>query len=358
MNRNLNSVHPKTFAVWHPDAQVRNTSSSGGAFTLLAEEVIRRGGIVFGAAWISPEEVSIVKITDGFELNRLRGSKYVAATLKNVYSSVKESLEQGVEVLYSGTPCQVAGLYQFLGKDYSNLLTVDVLCHGAPNARVWKKYVRHLNELYRDNIKSINFRDKRLGCECNLLLVLTLESGKEKIVLGKHNTYYYGFINNMFMRKCCMQCKFNLLPRVADFSLADFRGLGDRYIFEYESEKPKGITGVLVNNERASTFLKRLDLTTWKERPFEELSASQSVLRENAKPHPRYFDFWKEFETQTYSELEQKYLRPPKGYLRYILLRRILRPRLFMLLGTIYKRIRGLRTTSFLPLSSRNENKL
>lgn len=336
---------PRVYSVWHPNDDVRMKSSSGGAFTLLAESVIKRGGCVFGAAWTSNLDVVIkcVDTVDGLAL--LRESKYVASKSDGAYAEAKSLLDAGREVLFSGLPCQIASLYRFLGNlKYPKLTTVDVLCHGAPALEVWKKYISHVEEQYQDRVIEVHFRNKRWGAESNLLLVVKLLRTGNKVIAFKENTYYFGFVHNFFKRTCCQACRFNSLPRQADFSLGDFRGLGDGSAFRYEKDKPKGFTGVMVNSSRANLFLKMLDMSVWCERSYEEFARGQAVLRlEDSRLPAHYADFWRDFPLMPYGELARRYLTPGNRYVAYVWARRLLGPNLFLRLGIVYKWLRGLR---------------
>lgn len=340
---------PRVFAVWHPDDTIRMKSSSGGAFTLLAENVIRHGGVVFGAAWDAEMRVVIKHVETEEELSELRESKYVAATPGDEYMCAREYLKVGREVLYCGTPCQIAGLKSFLGgKVYENLFTADFICHGAPDRRAWEKYVKWLECRYRGKIAEVHFRDKRWGTESNLLLVVRFQGRpKPEIIAFRENTYYYGFIHNFFLRPCCVRCSFNKVPRVSDLSFADFRGLGEHEKFEFEADKVKGFTGVLVNTERGTQIIKRMNNKCLIEREFEELANSQPLLFSSPHPNVRASEFWRDFDSLSWPELARCYLRPTYKYLAYILARRILKPRLFLRLGIGYKKLTGKRSASW-----------
>lgn len=343
---------PKLYAVWHPNDTVRLSSSSGGAFTILAESVIRRGGVVFGAAWNQDCDVVMEAVESLDQLPLLRESKYVAALQNNAYEKARALLESGREVLFSGAPCQIAGLYSFLkGKVYDNLTTVDFICHGTPDRRVWRKYLDYLEKKYQDKICDVHFRDKRWGVECNLLLRIALKGKQvDKIISQKRNTYFCGFNRRITLRRCCLRCMFNGLPRQADFSMADFRGLGDNVVFPYEKDKTKGFTAVMVNSSHALQLMKEIDMSTWIERPFEELYNNQSALQGIKEEIPENYErFWKDFQSSSWDVLAKKYCTPSFRYCLQILARRILRPSLFMRLGIIYKFIRGKRTTSLFP---------
>lgn len=340
---------PSAYAMWHSSKEVRLKSSSGGAFTVFAENVIRRGGVVFGAAWDDDNNVVIDYVETEADLARLRESKYVAAIPRDEYKKAKSFLEEGREVLYCGTPCQIAGLYAYLrGKEYNNLTTIDFICHGAPDRRVWGKYKEYLERKFGDQITNVHFRDKRWGVEANILLKVTLrKSGVQKLIYGKSNTYYYGFIHNLFMRKCCMQCKFNKVPRQADISLADYRGLGEHVLFSFERDKVLGFTGVLINSPRGEFVMKELDCDCSEKRPLNELLDSQPLVRRSPQANPKYELFWDDFDKLSFEELEKKYLKPSFKYRCYILARRLLGANIFLRVGVIYKKLVGKRTTTW-----------
>lgn len=154
----------KVYAAKNSDDEIRLKSSSGGIFTLLAEQTIKDGGVVFGARYDTEWNV-IHDYTETIEgLSAFRGSKYVQSNINRSFFEVKTFLESGRNVLFSGTPCQVAGLKLFLRKNYDNLLTLEIVCHGVPSRNVWRNYLKELIDLKKiSNIKSINFRDKKYG---------------------------------------------------------------------------------------------------------------------------------------------------------------------------------------------------
>ena len=139
--------------------QYEQDSSSGGVFSALAEKVLCEGGVVFGAAFDDGLRLQHIKVDDSSMLGHLRGSKYVQSDVGDIYRQVKDELSEGRKVLFSGTPCQVAGLHNFLGKDYPELFTVDLACHGVPSPKVWDRYVREKG----DGLLGVKFRDKSDG---------------------------------------------------------------------------------------------------------------------------------------------------------------------------------------------------
>lgn len=153
----------RAYAAIANDDHIRENSSSGGVFTLLAENIIRKGGVVFGAAFDENFEVKHISVEDVNELSRLRGSKYVQSALGDTFKEAKKYLNDGREVLFTGTPCQIAGLKTFLKKSYQNLTTADLVCHRVPSPKVWKKYVEMMSQKHNAPIERISFRAKNLS---------------------------------------------------------------------------------------------------------------------------------------------------------------------------------------------------
>lgn len=242
-----------SYAVINKNSAVRLKSSSGGVFSLLAEYVLQRSGIVFGAAFNEKWEVVHTCIKDTRELYKLRGSKYVQSYIGNTYNSVKAFLDAGKEVLFSGTPCQIGGLKAFLQREYSNLITVDLICHGVPSPLVWKKYVE-VRSKDRD-ISSIFFRSKNLSWERFLLEFEFQDSSKYLQPLDR-DVYLRGFLANLYLRRSCYECPFKGINRLSDFTLADFWGI-DEILPALNDHK--GISLVFCHNLHAKTILNSLN---------------------------------------------------------------------------------------------------
>ena len=214
------------------------SSSSGGLFISLANKTICDGGVVFGAKFNSDWDV-VHDYTETQEgIRAFMGSKYVQSRIGNAYNKAKEFLEASRPVLFSGTSCQIAGLKTFLGKDYPNLLTVDVICHGVPSSKIWHKYLNELiserETLLKSNItvESISFRDKRFGWD-NYCFALThtcfLADGQKRTVSFSHiykkNPYMRLFLSNMILRPSCYRCPAKGGKSQSDLTIADFWGI-------------------------------------------------------------------------------------------------------------------------------------
>jgi coenzyme F420-reducing hydrogenase beta subunit len=219
-----NSALPKAFACINADGLIRYESSSGGAFTAFAEEILSNGGVVFGARF-DPEFNVVHDYTETIEgLSKFRGSKYVESSIGLTLKIAKQFLQEGRLVLFSGTPCQIEGLLSFLGKEYQNLITIDLICHGVPSPMIWAKYIRYRNKQYKSTPERVSFRDKRLGWKLFSLSIEYQNMRKYSKSLND-DLYMQLFLNNVCLRESCYKCKFKVLHRKSDITIADFWGI-------------------------------------------------------------------------------------------------------------------------------------
>ncbi len=245
-----NSKEPECYAVWAND-EIRMKSSSGGAFTLLANYVLDKGGYVCGAAWDKNFNVEHVIVHNKEDLDKLRYSKYVQSNTKKTFTELKKYLDSGKYVLFTGTPCQVAGFNKYLGKKYENLLTADIVCHGVPSQKIWQDFLKELP--YKNKIKSVNFRPKKDGWGV-FKLTFYLNDGSE-VKLERNNAYFAGFERALFYRKSCGTCPFNHMPRQGDITLADFWGIE---FYDKPLRHPKGTSCVMINSKKGEIIFKEI----------------------------------------------------------------------------------------------------
>lgn len=248
--KRANEEKPDCYAAQAED-NIRSVSSSGGVFTPLAEAIINRGGYVCGAAFREDWTVHHIIIDNKDDLAKLRGSKYVQSDTEDCFKRIKALLRDGKWVLFSGTPCQVAGLYTYLGKEYDTLVTVDIFCHGAPSPGVWKRY---LNENYKlEDIAKINFRDKTaIGWSCSHVAI-TLKNGKKDV----SNEYTRWFHTSIILRPSCQDCKFSKIPRPADITLGDWWGISE---YKPGMNDGTGLSNVLINSVKGRELYASLNL--------------------------------------------------------------------------------------------------
>lgn len=245
---------PQAFIVQHKDVAIRYQSTSGGAFTAIAEEVIRRGGVVFGAAMTEELVVQHIFVEDIEGLAKFRNSKYVQSEIGDSYSVAKKYLNEGRWVCFSGTPCQINGLYKYLDKDYDNLIAVDVVCKSVPSPLVFKKYVE-----YKKNsegaISDVVFRDKKRGfLYCTMAHYLSHEDRKAAKDIYRRGSesdeWLRMFLSGKISRRSCMTCPYQTAHRVGDFTLGDIWVTGNT-----ELDDNKGTTLVHVWTKKGAEFL-------------------------------------------------------------------------------------------------------
>lgn len=338
-HKELDNIEPQVFVAWHKDRSIRLDSSSGGAFSALAESVINQNGVVYGASWDGPRKVAHKRIDSIAGLAELRKSKYLPSTIAKAFKDAKKDLQSGRKVLFAGTPCQIAGLNSYLQHiDAENLVTVDFICHGVPSPAVYNKYIDSLETHYGRKVQFVNFRDKKLGVECNLLLRVTLSNDECKDIMFDRNSFYRGFVGNVFLRTSCYHCQFNKFPRVADVSLADFRGLGEKCKFSGINERHIGFTGIIVNTNKGERLVQQSPNLMYEQRPNSELFNSQPHLDGPADASALSDSFWRDFNTVPYEDLAVKYMPMTLRNRMMNLVRLILRPRLYYAVGYMVKK--------------------
>lgn len=288
------------------DDGIRYTSSSGGMFTLFAMDVLNKGGVVFGAAFDGSLQVCHTGISTIQELEKLRGSKYVQSNMNGIFKQVRTLLAGGKKVLFSGTPCQIAGLKGFLMKDYENLTTVDVVCHGVPSAKVYNKYLQEIASDTGESITKVNFRDKANGWKQGetLFFTKTHRIGAPK----RQETYMRLFLNNVSIRPSCGDCAFNNKRSLADVTIADYWGI-DKQFPEFDDDK--GVTLVMINTEKGQQLFDTVkDKTTYIATDFEKGAEYNLAVSKSLGLHPKRQYFFDNLEKKTLKELEAEILPP------------------------------------------------
>lgn len=241
----------KAYACKNINDFVREHSSSGGVFSLLCEYVIENKGVVFGAAFGDDLSVKHMYTETLNECEKFRGSKYVQSKIGNTFKDVKEFLNNDRTVLFSGTPCQISGLDTFLMKKYENLIMVDVACHGVPSPMIYKKYIDLLIKKNNSPILSLSFRDKITGWNKYSFRV-DFANGSKIEEIGYDNVYMRGFLNDIYLRPSCYDCKFKKPITSADMTLADYWGVKNKH---GEFDDDKGISLILTHTQKGKDIL-------------------------------------------------------------------------------------------------------
>lgn len=234
------------YAAYTNDEAIRKDSSSGGAFTALAQWVLDNQGVVIGAAFAEDYSVHHVLIEREEDLLLLRGSKYLQSRIDNTYREAKTALESGRLVLFSGVGCQIAGLKAFLGKDYVNLYTVDVLCHGVPSPEIWQRYLREQIGRFDAEIVDISFRRKISGWK-RYSIELTFGNGKRYSKTNSEDVFMKCFLSNICLRPSCYDCRFKAIPRMSDITIGDAWGVGNHMP---DLDDDQGTSVILINTQK------------------------------------------------------------------------------------------------------------
>lgn len=276
-----------TYAVWAKD-EIRLQSSSGGMFTLLAEEILSRGGVVCGAIY-SDDFLSVYHVVakNSEELARLRGSKYVQSDTRDTFRETKACLEAGSAVLYVGCPCQIAGLYAFLGRDYDNLYTADLVCHGANSVTAYRSFIREFSE--GGEIAKVDFRDKKFF-EWSTPQVVYLKNGDVKKAAWNKGMWYKGFLEGVTIREVCANCTYANSSRIADITLGDCWQI---HRLDKAYDDRKGTSLVMVNSAKGRVIFERLksSMKLCRKIPFDFIKQFNPQLIKPSPLHPsrRFF---------------------------------------------------------------------
>ncbi|WP_238915446.1 Coenzyme F420 hydrogenase/dehydrogenase, beta subunit C-terminal domain [Clostridium sp. YIM B02555] len=298
---------PKAFACIHNDREVVKKSTSGGAFTAIAESICKEEYVIFGAALNDNVRVEHKYITDIKDIDLFRSSKYVQSDISKSLKDAKTFLDKGKKVIFTGTPCQIAGVKSYLRKDYENLITIDLVCHGVPSPLVFEKYKEYMEKIHNSRIKHVNFRDKaKKWDEHNM--TIKFENGAKYTKRGVDDAFEVGFYKHLYHRPSCHQCPFSRIPRVGDFTLGDLWGI-DEIIPQINNQQ--GISLLLFNTKKSEAFVeeikKRANLI---EINLNDAVANNKNLIKCTEESPNRIEFMNDMQIMKYSQLKEKYLKP------------------------------------------------
>lgn len=299
INQNAPRKPLEVFAAKNSDDAIRMSSSSGGIFTLLAEQAIDKGGVVFGACWDDEWNVKHDYAEYKEQLAKFRSSKYLQSVIGYSYQETEKFLKAGHMVMFTGTPCQIAGLKCFLRKDYENLLTVEVICHSVPSPRVWQQYLSEkLQSLKweRHDIHHISFRNKKSGWK-NYSFVVENKNGNVFTELGCKNVFMRGFLADLYTRPSCYACPAKNLRSGSDITLGDFWGIDSLMV---KLDDDKGISAITVNTDKGRKALNDIGVELYTV-PYKELTNRNPALVKSTTVSKNRTDFFMDDE-QTFEK--------------------------------------------------------
>lgn len=236
----------KYFGFKLTNTKKRNESTSGGIFTSIAEYILDKGGIVFGAAFDENLNVKHIEVNNINELKKIKKTKYVQSDVNNTYIKVKEYLENNYYVLFSGTPCEVHALKLFLNKEYEKLITVDIVCYGVPSPGIWNSYKKYLEEKHKGKLESFCFRDKR---NHNDARTVSFKINEKEIIKPLNEDLFSSiYFRNCMLRPSCYKCNYCKTDRCSDFTIGDFWGIEN---IDSSFDDGDGVSLVILHTKKA-----------------------------------------------------------------------------------------------------------
>lgn len=326
-------IEQKAYILNNKDMEIRTESTSGGAFTEISKYILNKNGIVYGAAFNDLFKVEHQKATKEEELSKFRNSKYVQSDLNNTFKEIKEYLEEGRFVCFSGTPCQIEGLNCFLKKKYEKLVLVDVVCRAVPSPKFLREYLTYIKEkkLNKEQIQSIFFRDKsKYGYKYTQMKITSKGNNYENGI--ETDPYLRAFFNGYSIRNSCMSCKFKKRYRISDFTMWDCFNVEN---FDKNMDDNKGTTRILIHTEKGRKIFDEIkENFIYKEIDADKIvEDSKEMVRPN-KINPNRKEFFEDFNQLDIDEVFKKYF-PYNSKMKF---ERLMRKKLVNIKG--YKKIK------------------
>ena len=313
----LQDVELKAVCLRSKSQVVLENSTSGGFFTPLCHYILNNNGVVIGAAFTQKKKIEhiVIQKDNSDKLYKLRGSKYVQSNLNDIFRTIKNYLKENKIVCFSGTPCQVAGLHSFLGKEYKNLITVDVVCHGTPSPKLWDKYINYHENKRKSEVIEVSFRKKTYGYHSGTM-ELIFSDGNKYQGSARIDFMLKSFFSEISSRPSCYQCKFKSSHHNSEFTIFDSWHAAD--LVENLKDDDKGYTNVLINNDKAEQIFKLIqsDYIFYSINAEKAINLDGKMVRNSAIPHRMRSEFYKSIAQETLDKHIQKFI--PISRLDYI----------------------------------------
>lgn len=339
----------KTIAAVHKKMNVRWDSTSGGAFSALADAMYEQGGYVSGAIYNEDFSVRNYISNNPNDISKLRSSKYLQSKAEGLYAEIRTLLRKGEKVLACGTPCQMAALRSFLGKDYENLIIVDFICRGVNSPKVYRKYLNSLESRYGGKVIYVKAKNKELGWR-NLTRKVVFDNGSVYYGVKMDDDFRRGYHTNVFCRPSCYACQYKGFPRMADITIADFWGIEK---VDKSLDNNIGTSLILINSNKGAAYFNKANASLeWRECKFESiLKGNLALTTPLSKPSINRDAFFKDLDVLSFSSVVEKYfpLRKKKS----------MKSRIKNILRRLYKlyKLQGFSLSSYytlLKLNNRN----
>ncbi len=295
----MNWEKPKVYAVKHKDDNIVALSRSGGMFTALSDLILEKNGVVYGCVLDEKFNAKHIRADNKKDRDLMRGSKYIESKMGECFRSVKKDVLEGKKVLFSGTSCQIAGLKNFLGKEYENLICLDIVCHGVPSPKIWQMYLDWQIGKNKRKVVKVNFRNKiKYGWRAHTES-LVFENGKQ-VNSGVFRNLFY---SHSILRESCYRCPYKSILHPGDITIADYWGI-EKAAPEFDDNK--GVSLVLINNSKGENLFKEASgFIKFKETLLED--SMQGPLKEPSKKPTNREKFWQDVEKYDFTYIAKKY---------------------------------------------------
>lgn len=295
---------PDTYAAWSKDKDIRYNSTSGGAFSEFAKIILDKGGLVAGAKYNNRNLVEHSIVENYVDIEKLRQSKYMSSIVSDCYKKIKEELTKGKLVAFCGSPCQVAGLYSYLGKEYDNLFTMDFICRGVNSPKAFRFWIDEIEKNENKKVIKTWFKYKDGGWKSSPRRTrLDFNDGSYKVYEAEKNLYMYGYLStNLYIRPCCGNCQFKGVPRKSDVTFADFWGI------EQELDDDKGTSMILVNSGKGREYFEKAKVNMQVyQKDFDSIFAGNDMFSSSVVVPEKSHDFLVDLDNLVFSKCLEKY---------------------------------------------------
>ena len=321
INSNEKISQYKAYICINKNDQIRLKSSSGGIFSVIAEYVIEKNGIVFGAGFDEDLNVCHIFVNNTIDLEKLRGSKYVQSKIGNMYKEVEMFLKNQRLVLFTGTPCQIEGLKMYLDKDYENLICSDFICHGVSSPKVWKKFILEKEQEFNSKVKEAYFRNKSKGWK-QFSMLLKFENEKIYRKDLNRDIMLRSFLSNICLRPSCHNCNFKNLEKTSDITLADFWEIDNVYP---KMNDGKGISLLVINSKKGEEIFDEISKNiVYRNIDFEKYVSNIETFIKSSKENKNRTAFFDELDNSNLDVIVNKYCKiNEKEIIRFLIPRKI-----------------------------------
>ena len=312
-----NSDKPDIYAAWSLNEDIRLNSTSGGIFSELAIEFMKSGGYLCGARYGENHHIEhcIVNTRDGLE--KIRQSKYAQSDIGYVYRDIKKLLKDGNKVMFCGTPCECAGLLNYVGQKNDNLMIVDFICRGSNSPKVYEKFLEYLEDKYGSRIKRVWFKNKTYGWN-RFSTKVEFENGESYLEDRNNDIYIVGYIKyNLYMRPSCADCQYRELPRISDITLADFWGIK---LLNEDMDIEKGTSLVMVNSEMGRKAFEKIKKNIYfEEKTLNDTLEKNPSIFKSPVMNPKRQWFFENLDREPFNKLAKKCFKDKFSVKRLIL---------------------------------------